>query len=178
MGHFGHRAFGKSSYGGTSIDFSVTNVVLPSVSAVNIIAVDTLEIVFSTYMRNSALLKNPTSYTVVPVSVGDAVAVTSVKTDSLLPAVLSVFIHITKPTQNVYYTVAVVGAVTDADGDLLETSSAVIKTRKTKTDDVVLKAPKSLSMDKGSLVRKIYNAISISDDKIGGSKKNYKELVR
>lgn len=162
-GPWGSCFWGSCTPAGITVDLAITEV--------DVVAADMLIIYFNKDAKNNAALANPGNYSVVPVAGGQPVNVLSVQTGNEIRT-RYITLHITPFTVGEDYTVTAVN-LKAADGTDITPGGSVSEFtgRQTKTDLAIAYRGNILSRDPNSIIRNILTAISLEDDRIGGSRR-------
>lgn len=168
---YGLQYAGYEPYG----SYPVLQPALSSVSVNNVFVVgkDIIKANFTSEVATTPGLFSVDSYSVDPISDGVEVEVRDVLLTEE-PTVSSVFIVVSKPTMDQLYKLTIrLGAIYDPNGTPLAELTATWKHVRTKVDSVLDSFPLMYGTADGtrnrSQIRTILEAISISDEEIGGS---------
>jgi hypothetical protein len=137
----------------------------------DVIASDMISITFNKDAKNNDLLRDPANYAVTPLGAGQPVNVRSVQTGNEIRTDF-ITLEVTPFTVGEEYLVTVSNIV-GADAAALSPTenTAEFVGRLTKTDDAIRYRENIYGRDVNSIVRNILTAISLEDDKIGGSRR-------
>ena len=154
---------------GSGEDPSASPTAIALISEVNIIARDLIEVVFKQLMLANAALGDISNYSVTVVDSG-AVPVSVSAVLSADKITDRVFLVISPGTIGSRYDVSLGASLQSIqENSALESDTARIKMRLTKTDSILSKQPTYFDMSPTSLMRILYEAEGIEDDKIGGN---------
>ncbi len=162
-----HGIWGGSSEGDVEAEIAEA----PRLLGVDVISSDVIKLSFSHDLANNAALTTTANYTVVNAGVPPVVVtgVVPVKT----PSTDTVYVKVRGTTPGATYTASVANLVSSAGLVLSDRSySALFKSRITKTDSAMDNLPSMYSRDPTSLVGGLLFAITMSDDLIGGSRRD------
>jgi hypothetical protein len=147
----------------------ITDVV--RMDSVELLAHDTLLLNFSADMVNDDALRDPVSYTLVPFAAGIPTRIKEVQTGHELTT-RQVILLFTPPTIGEVYEVTAGSTIKDLDGNTMDPA---FKTRKfvdryTKMDHVRKNMPPHFAMDTKAQLRWVFQAMTRSDERIGGNR--------
>ena len=149
------------------------------ISAVNVYAIDLLEVTFQTEVKVTSALVDPSSYTVTPLdSAAPSVSVLDVRVPNG-PATDVVYLTISPISSGVAYDVAVVVPVLNRSGiELSGTLTGRMLGRRTKIDSICSTRQPIYDLRPTAVIRGILNAIGREDDRIGGNQDEGEEVLR
>ena len=177
MAGWGSGPWGSSPWGTSSTPVVVVPE-QPQVAGINVLAADTIEVVFSESMKNNDVLTAVGSYTVVPFAAGSTpVTVREVRAGPNFSA-LSVLLIVTPPTIGGVYDITVTGLVRSLDNQTLSSNTGRMTMRRTKIDSLLSTRPPVYDLTPGAVLRNVLNAIGREDDRIGGSQDEGEEIIR
>jgi hypothetical protein len=145
------------------------------IKEVRFIARDLLKLTLKTAVIVNSGYTNPSSYLIIPV--GGATAVNIIKVlviRSDLRATSDIYLNITNPQLGAIYNVDIVpSSLQYIDGSPVVAGAVPFEARITKTDKMLKSLPSHYDTNPTSTIRNLITAISVQDDIIGGSRKDF-----
>jgi len=169
MSGFGTSPWGAGPWGDGAPAPTPAESEVFSLSAVNVWAADLIELVFSAPAKNNAILRNPASYTILPVEGGLPVRIRFVRS-GVSHTTLRAFLVVTPPTVGACYDVSGVGDIRSAFGNpLVFPVTQRIRAHRTKVDSMLTTRPTMYDLRADAVYRNVMNAIGYQDHLIGGN---------
>ena len=177
MSGWGSGSWGSSPWGIGSEDEAIGDLDA-GISEVNLYAIDTIEVIFDTLVRNDATLNAIEAWRIdLAGGAGNQVTIKAVKTSGDV-VVDRVYLTITPYSLGAFYCLVATAPVRSSKGELLVgTDRKIFKGRFTKVDSLCRNRPAMYDLRPTSLYRNLLNAIGRQDDIIGGTQDEGTEKV-
>lgn len=139
------------------------------VTAVDVLTSTLILVRFASAMKNDSRLQDPLSYSVVSTSLGTAVTIRSVETDTSA-STTDVLLNLSAIAVGTTYTLTVTGMRTATGGVMSSSNRVQFIGRITKADSAINGTTRIYNTQPGAIYRNIILAITKEDDRIGGSR--------